>query len=227
MLLALLLATQVAAETSRGPADLGPVPADAVRVFLIRHGQAFSNLDPAPKLPPDQLDRLTDLGHTQSRRAGEALRRVRLERILTSPAGRARQTARDLGTLLGLPVDEEPRLRPLELGQAPAGHADAWDWRIAQWEAGQDPTPPGGESMQDMGRRVLDLVQSLATRPGRSLVLVAHSEVIGAFAGELLGVPPAQRWPPTVPNASITVVEARAGERPRVLLSSHVPAPPR
>lgn len=228
MLLLLLLASQLAAETPRSsPAALGPVPGDAVRVFLIRHGQALSNLDPAPSLPPDQLDRLTDLGRTQSRRAAEALRPVRLERILTSPAGRARDTAKEIGTLLGLPVEEDAHLRPLELGRVPPGHDDAWDWRIAEWEAGRDPSPEGGESMESMGRRVLDLVSALAAKPGRSLVLVAHSEVVTAFVGELSGIPPAKRWPPAVPNGSITVVEARAGERPRVLIRAWVPAPPR
>jgi probable phosphoglycerate mutase len=228
MLLIFLLAGQVAAEAARPtPANLGPVPADAVRVYLVRHGQALSNLDPAPKLPPEQLDRLTDLGRIQAQRAAETLRPVRLERILTSPAGRARDTAREIGTLLGLPVDVEARLGPLSLGKAPPGWDDAWDWRVSEWEAGRDPAPEGGESMEAMGRRVLELVQSLAARPGRSLVLVAHSEVVTAFVGELSGTPPARRWPPSVPNGSVTAVEARAGERPRLRLTSYVPAPSR
>jgi broad specificity phosphatase PhoE len=81
--------------------------------------------------------------------------------------------------------------------------------------------------MEAMGRRVLDLVLSLAAKPGRSLVLVAHGEVIGAFVGELNQVPAAKRWPPAVANGSITAVEARADQRPRVLFASHVPPPPR
>lgn len=228
MLLALLLASQVAAEAPRStPQGLGPVPRDAVRVYLVRHGQALSNLDPTPDLPAEQLDRLTELGRTQSKRAAESLRPIRLERILSSPAGRARETAKEIGTLLGLPIDAEPRLRPLDLGQAPPGTEDAWDFRIAEWEAGRDPTPAGGESMEAMGRRVLELVQSLAAKPGRSLVLVAHSEVIAAFIGEIKGTPPAKRWPPAVPNGSVTAVEAREDERPRILLTAYVPPPPR
>jgi probable phosphoglycerate mutase len=228
MLLPLLLAAQVAAEAARQtPADLPPAGPNAVRVFLVRHGQALTNLDPTPDLPPEKLDRLTDLGHQQARRAGEALRRVRLERVLTSPAGRARETAADIGTLLGLPVEVDTRLRSLEVGAAPASYEDPWDFRIAEWEAGRDPTPEGGESMQAMGRRVLDLVRSLSARPGRSVVLVAHSEVIGAFLGELAGTPPAQRWPPAVPNGSISVVDVERDERPRVRLQAFVPPPPR
>ncbi len=54
---------------------------------------------------------------------------------------------------------------------------------------------------------------------------IAHGEVIGAFVGELKGLAPPKRWPPSVPNGSITVVDARAAERPTLLLESHVPAP--
>ncbi len=228
MLLTLLLAAQLAALAApSSPAGLGPVPAEAVRVFLVRHGQAFTNLDPAPKLAPEQLDRLTELGHAQSRRAGEALRPVRIERVLTSPAGRARETAQDLGTLLGLPVDVEPRLRPLDVGRAPVGYGDPWDWRIAEWEAGRDPTPEGGESMQAMGVRVLELVSSQSRKPGRSLVFVAHSEVIAAFVGAVNEIPAAKRWPPRFANGSITVVDVEAGARARVRFAGYVPAPAR
>jgi len=228
MLLTLLLTAQLAAEApSATPAGLGPVPVEAVRVFLLRHGQAFTNLDPAPNLPREQLDRLTELGHAQSRRAGEALRPIRIERVLTSPAGRARETAQDLKTLLGWPVDVESRLRPLDVGKAPEGFEDPWDWRIAEWEAGRDPTPDGGESMQAMGQRVLDLALSLARKPGRSLVCVAHSEVIAAFVGAVDGTAAAKRWPPRVSNGSITVVDVEAGGRARVRLVGYVAAPPR
>ena len=226
MLLALLLAAQAAAEAPRlTPATLPPVPPDAVRVLLVRHGQALSNLDPAPDLPPEKLDRLTELGRMQARRAAEALRRVPIERILTSPAGRAQETARVLADVLGLPVEPEPRLRSLELGRGPDGRELDWDFREAEWGAGRDPSPEGGESLEGVGKRVLGLVDELARRPGRSLLLVAHSEVLAAFVGEVLRLPAAKRWPPAVPNGSITVVEARPGEPPRVLVTSYVPAP--
>ncbi len=220
MLLALALAAQATVDAPQlTPAALPPVPADAVRLFLVRHGQALSNLDPAPELPPEQLDRLTELGRTQARRAAEAVRRVPIERILTSPAGRARETASVLAEVLGLPIDVEARARSLELGRG----LD-WDAREAEWAAGRDPSPEGGESLEAVGKRVLSVVEELTRRPGRSVLLVAHSEVIAAFVGEVAGVPAPKRWPPSVPNGSITVVEARVGERPRALLASHVPA---
>ena len=221
MLLLLLLATQAAVDAPRlTPATLPPVASDSVRVLLVRHGQALSNLDPTPDLPAEQLDRLTELGRAQARRAAEAVRRVPIERILTSPAGRAQETASVLAGILGLPIEVEPRAKSLELGRG----LD-WDAREAEWANGRDPSPEGGESLEAVGKRVLAVVEELAKRPGRSVLLVAHSEVIAAFVGELSGLPAPKRWPPAVANGSITVVEARAGERPRVLLANHLPAP--
>jgi probable phosphoglycerate mutase len=221
----MFLATLLVAAAVAGPADLGPVPKSAVRVFLVRHGQAYSNLDPEPDLPPDQLDRLTDLGKQQSRRAAEALRRSGVSLILASPAGRAKGTAEELRSLLGAPpVRVDTRLRPLELGHAKDGKPLDWDARITEWEAGRDPSPAGGESMAEMGGRVYDLVHALvAEQPGKSLVLVAHSEVIGAFVGLVGRVPPPNRYPPQAKNGSITAVEMDKDGVPLLLFTYYLP----
>jgi broad specificity phosphatase PhoE len=217
--LALLLASAL------GFAELGPVPPGALRVYLVRHGQAFSNLDPAPELPPERLDRLTPLGHEQSRRVGLALRGRGAALVLSSPAGRAQETAEEIRAALGAPaVRVEPRLRPLDLGRSATGKDLDWDERIAEWKAGRDPAPLGGESLEQVGRRVLDLVRSLGKdRTGASVVLVAHSEVLAAFIGHLQGTPAAQRYPPRFANGSVTVVESRGAMLPTLLLSNQLP----
>jgi probable phosphoglycerate mutase len=210
---------------------LEPVSADTVRVFLVRHGQAYSNLDPEPDLPAERLDSLTDLGRQQSRTAASFLKSQGVSAILTSPAGRARETADELRQALGLGAAAvEARLRPLDLGRGPNGAPLDWDAREVEWEAGRDPSPPGGESLEQLGERVLELVRSLRpARAGKSVALVAHSEVIAAFTGALEGKPGARRWPPTARNGSVTVVDLGTSGAPRLLLAGHVPeaAPPR
>lgn len=208
------------------PVALPPVAADTLRVFLVRHGQAYSNLDPEPDLPAEQLDRLTDLGREQSRSAARFLKERGVTAVLTSPAGRARGTAEEIRSALVLgEFGVEDRLRPLDLGRSPDSAPLDWDQRIADWKAGRDPSPPGGESLEQMGARVLDLVRSLRARyAGRSLVLVAHSEVIAAFVGALEGTPGAQRWPPKARNGSLTAADAGPNGPPRLLLLNHVPA---
>ena len=222
---AMVLAAAGATAFATGPLDaLEPVAPDALRVVLIRHGQAYSNLNPAPALPPDQLDRLTDLGREQSRRAGEALRGRGASLVLASPAGRAHGTAREIAGVLGIEVRVEPRLRPLDLGRAPDGKELSWDQRIAEWKAGEDPVPPGGESLDQLGKRVAGLVASLrAEGTGRTVVLVAHSEVIAAYMGLLSGTQAAARWPPRVGNGSLTIVDVPASESARVLATNYLP----
>jgi len=211
------------------PGELGPVPAGTIRVFLVRHGQALSNLDPAPDLPPEKLDHLTPLGITQARNAAHALSTARIVAILSSPARRARETAEILKAAIApVEVHVERRLRPLDLGRREDGRPFDWDERIAEWKAGRDPAPEGGESLEAVGRRVLDLVRSLVPEPvpdhgGRSVLLVAHSEVITAFTAVIEGAAPAKRWPPKVPNGSVTVVETRGSALPALVLSGWIP----
>jgi probable phosphoglycerate mutase len=210
-------------------AALPPVPADGLRVYLVRHGQAYSNLDPEPDLPPDQLDRITELGRTQADAAGAALRGRGVVEVLSSPAGRARETAERIASALGVrPPRIERALRPLDLGRGPDGVPLDWDARIADWEAGRDPSPPGGESMEELGARVDRFVSALGQEPDRrggTVVLVAHSEVLGAYLGRLRGTPPAKRYPPGFANGSLTVVDLAAG-RAKEVLANHRPGTP-
>jgi probable phosphoglycerate mutase len=222
-----LLAMLGSAPADRGSlAALGPVPADSVRLFLVRHAQAVSNLDPRPKLPPAELDHLTPLGQAQSARTAALMRAQGVRAVLTSPAGRARETAEVLAKALGTGAAAvEARARPLELGRSAAGKPLGWDERVAEWKAGRDPQPTGGESLRQLADRVLDLARSLAKeRPAQGVVIVSHGEVVAALVGALRGWP-AHEWEElSLENASVTVVEVSPGKAPRLLLVNVLPA---
>ncbi len=225
----LLLATCLfALGGSDALASLPPPSPGTLRLYLIRHGQAFSNLDPTPDLPPEKLDHLTELGQGQADRAGRALAAHGIALVLTSPASRARETAERVASTIGAPAPTvEPRLRPFALGQDKNGKPLDWAERIAHWKDGYDPSPTGGESMEQMGARVADLVSALAKeRRERSVVLVAHGEVIGAYVGHLRRTPPSQRYPFDIANASLTVVDVGADARPRLRLVNYRPPEP-
>lgn len=211
-------------------AELAAAKPGTLRVYLIRHGQALSNLQPRPDLPEPQLDHLTELGLRQSQSAGRALAGRGVVSILSSPASRARETAEAAARAMGgVPVSVDARLQPLVLGRAADGRALDWDERIAEWKAGRDPSPPGGESMAAVGDRVAALVRELArSAPGTSVVLVAHSEVIGAYLGRVRAMPPAERYPPAIGNGSISVVDVSdptaTDGHATVMLTSYDPA---
>ena len=81
--------------------------------------------------------------------------------------------------------------------------------------------------MEAVGHRVGDFVRALArSRRGASLVLVAHSEVIAAYLGEVSGTPAPKRYPPSLGNGSISVVDVFATGAETLRLTNHVPAVP-
>jgi probable phosphoglycerate mutase len=193
---------------------LPPPAAGTVRVYVVRHGQARSNLSPPPQLPPAELDRLTDLGREQSRAVGQALAGRGIRLVLTSPARRARETATEIAAGLGRPaLRVEPDLRPMEQRRSSTG-------------MGSDRTPLGGESVEQVGRRVGAVAARLARRGHRgAVVFVAHAEVIGAFLDQVQGKPGTPSYPPGVRNGSISVVDVPVDGPPRVLLTDQVPEP--
>jgi broad specificity phosphatase PhoE len=203
----LLLLLQTSAESQL--TALPPLEQGGVRVLLVRHGQALSNLDPPPPVPETDLDRLTPLGRRQAEAVATAVRPLGVVLLLSSPAGRAQETAAVIReALAGTTVRVEPRVRPLELGRDAAGAPLEWDVRIAQWRAGEDPSPPGGESLEQLGGRVAEALAELpAAYAGRTVIVVAHSEVIAAFLGRVRGMPAAERYTPRAANGSISVVD--------------------
>jgi broad specificity phosphatase PhoE len=222
MLAALLLLAALEAAPARSGqlAALGPIPKGTVRAFLVRHGQALSNLNPRPKLTPKELDHLTDLGRAQTARTVALLRGQGVRLVLTSPAERARETAAILGAGVATGVPPvEPRLRSLELGRSPVGQPLGWTEREVDLKAGRDPQPLGGESFQQVADRMIDLVTTLAReRGGQGVVLVSHSEVISALVGSLRSLPKIEWEELGIGNASVTVVDSTPGKPPKVLL---------
>ena len=200
LLLGVTLVPAVAARADDALGGLPSLPSGAVRVFLVRHGQALSNLDPVPSLPPAGLDHLTTLGTRQAEAAGRALVARGVASVLTSPAGRARETAESLSRGLGLaPPGIDPRLRPKE----------------------------PGESVVVVGDRVDHLVRALArSRRGTGVVLVAHGEVLAAYLDRFRGASAPRRDPKSLATGSITVVDVAPTGRATVRLENHGPAVP-
>jgi probable phosphoglycerate mutase len=223
----LLRASFVLALLANGPADLGPVPAGTLRVYLVRHGQSYTNLTPPPDLPPDQLDRLTALGQAQARLAAAALSGKAVTVIVTSPKGRTKDTAIEMQAALGkasMRIDE--RLRPLELGQDAGGRLLEWADRMQDWSHERDATPPSGESLEDAGLRVLRLLSELKKEcAGQSVVLVSHGELIQNLLGMLASRGVEARFSLRLANASISALDAKPASLPQILFEGFVAEP--
>lgn len=87
-----------------------------MKLYLIRHGD-----------PDYANDTLTDRGHREASVLVEYLQREGIERVVTSPLGRARDTARYTAEAMKLPVSVEPWMAELHLPVEAREGSAAWD----------------------------------------------------------------------------------------------------
>lgn len=175
---------------STQPAECAPV----TRIIAVRHGQTPSS---AAKLYAGHDDKeLTDHGHEQARvLAKDLARRETIDVILSSPLARARQTARYLSTATGVDVTVDDGLLEIDFG--------AWDGLSFQEARERDPelherwttdtavSPPGGESIQALHRRVTAWRKEVvAQHPGKTVAVVTHVHPIKSLIRQGLGCGP-------------------------------------
>ncbi|MFP3753385.1 histidine phosphatase family protein [Cupriavidus sp. SIMBA_020] len=159
-------------------------------VVLIRHarpevapGICYGALDLALALPVSP----------PAERIVATLDGLRPDRILTSPAARARDTATALshGIDTRIDLEIEPRLRELDFGQwegrewATIDRADLDHWAANLMAA----RPHGGESAAQVMARVVDWAGSLPADAGGCLWVVTHAGPIRMLAAHWLGLP--------------------------------------
>ena len=171
--------------------------ASSMTLLLVRHGQAYSNLQPPPNVPREQLDTLTPQGIAAATAVGRYVKQYPVAAVVASPTGRTRQTAETIANEVELKEGfaEEAAFASVRMGTLPDGSWSNWEWRFSTWKAGDDPRPAGGESLADATARAVRAVQALMPRhPGKAIVVVTHSDIVAALLGHALGTPVAQRY---------------------------------
>jgi len=168
----------------------------ALHMIVVRHAEAYTNLDGTEDMPQQERDSLTPRGIEQAEATGRALKDRTIARWITSPAGRAKQTCEILAAENRVPGElvTDSAFVSTRDGVLPDGSPIPWAWREAQWKAGKDPRPIGGESLSDVVERVRGNVESLKQEyTGQTVVIVTHSDVCAAMVGHALETPMSQR----------------------------------
>jgi ribonuclease H / adenosylcobalamin/alpha-ribazole phosphatase len=152
----------------------------STRAILVRHGQSVSNAHPElAALPLDEGDQLTELGRRQSTAAANALAALEPTALLSSPMGRARETAELISERLGLEVRELPYISELRESRDYTSMSPEEQklrrWSVWMKEHGDDPdfSWQGGESFNEVRGRVQRLKDELEREfsGGRPLVV--------------------------------------------------------
>jgi len=166
--------------------------------YFLRHGETDWNAE--ARLQGQKDIPLNDLGRRQARRNGEVLARLFEETgagetdflWLCSPLSRCRETMEIAREAIGLPTDGyriEPRLIEISYGAWEGSTTKEIKQRdrpsiVARRENKWAFTPPGGESYQQLSRRIADWYATLA----EDAVIVSHggvSRVLRGILGEV------------------------------------------
>jgi probable phosphoglycerate mutase len=136
--------------------------------------------------------------------------------VITSPMRRARQTADILAGELGLEVEEMSGLRECAFGEWDgltfAEVSAGWPERLATWLADPTVTAPGGESFDEVRRRVSAARDEVVERHAQQAVLVVtHVTPVKLLVADVLGAPPSAVYRMELAPASLTEVEWYAG----------------
>jgi broad specificity phosphatase PhoE len=171
-------------------------------ILLVRHGQTEAN---AAGLLLGRADPpLTDLGRRQAAASAAALAGV--TRVVTSPLSRARQTAEAFGPRVRVEVDE--RWTELDYGDfegRPVNDVPNSTWQ--RWRRDASYSPPGGESLAALGRRVRDACEQLKSGDGNDdVAVISHVSPIKAAIAWALGVDDTVAWRMFLDVASISRV---------------------
>jgi probable phosphoglycerate mutase len=169
-------------------------------LYIIRHGEAYSNIPPYTMGGEKSCQGLTERGFAQA----EALARrlatgeIPIDVLYASTLPRARQTAELAAEALGVPIQWERDLHELRPGEC-----DGMTYEEARqqypnvinfFDRLYQPLSPGGESWADFTLRgSLMFEQIVRANPGKKIAVVAHGGIVEVSFLYFLGLGPQTR----------------------------------
>ena len=185
-------------------------------VFLARHAESTLNLERRVNGDPSVAVPLTDKGRDEARLLGAQLANVELDLCVHTRFPRTKETAELAVVGRGVPVEVEPRLDDINIGDLDGSPIE--QYREVKREVGRKRPFPGGESLDDAARRYAAAYRDVLERNVARVLVVCHEipvrYALNAAAGsDALDGPPFHDLPNAIPFAFDGAALARAAER--------------
>jgi broad specificity phosphatase PhoE len=198
----------------------GRTIAAVTTILLARHGESDWN---RARRWQGHADRpLTPLGREQAQALAARLETVPLAAVYASDLSRARDTAAVVAAGRGLSLRTRSDLREVDVGSwSGLTRAEVEEREpdgVKLW-AGGGKGWQGGESYEEMSRRVLDAISEIASmHPDENVLVVSHGGAVRAVHARALGLSfhAYRRSAPVEPNARLSAVSVE-GTRLRLL----------
>ncbi len=191
-----------------GWADVGP----PTYTVLARHGATALSLEKRFSGRGGFDAPLAPMGEQQALAlAAEVAVRGGIDRIVSSPLLRTRQTALIVADRMGLPVEVEDGFAECAFGDWD-GHTFAevrerWPSELEEWLSSTEVPPPGGESFAACRNRVEASRAALVERcPGERVLVVSHVTPIKVLVAEAVGAPLVSLYRMELPPCSLSTL---------------------
>jgi broad specificity phosphatase PhoE len=157
---------------------------------LLRHGERAEARVCAGRMPGIGL---TDRGQAEIAAVAERLAREKIAAVYSSPLQRTRESAEIVAARLGLGIEFRDDLIELDFGEWTGATFDAIraDPRWPAWRTHRSIARiPGGESMRQVQRRIVEALMELGEHhPDATVAVVSHGDVIRSALLFALGMP--------------------------------------
>ena len=205
--------TTSAVEEPAPPRGWAPHEGTPTTLILVRHGETSHTRDKRFSGRGGEDPPLNENGQAQARAVADWLMPVgdEIDALVSSPLRRTRETAEILADRLDQKVDVEDGLAEAAFG--------TWDGMtfgevqekypddITAWLGSMDVRPGGGDSFEDMSRRVRRARDRLiAAHPGQTVLAVTHVTPIKLMVRMALGAPLDAVYRMELAPASVTVI---------------------
>ncbi|WP_199233275.1 bifunctional RNase H/acid phosphatase [Rhodococcus sp. SMB37] len=197
-------------ETPKAPGWTGATGAPT-RMLLLRHGQTPLSVE--RRYSGRGNPELTELGRGQASAAAQMLAgRGGVSAVVSSPLGRARETAAAAADALNLPVTVHEGLIETDFGEWEGlTFKEAAERDIdlhKNWLGDTSVRPPGGESFDDVRTRIAGVRDDLTTQyPGSNVLVVSHVTPIKTLLQFALDSGPSLLYRLHLDLASLSIAE--------------------
>lgn len=148
--------------------------------YFARHGQTVWNVE--NKICGATDIELTELGHQQAEELGKAIleQGIKIDEIIYSPLIRAKETARHVSEITGIPMREEMRLKEQNFGKYEGTLRNGEEFQKAKTNFVN--SYEGGESMLKLCHRIYNLLDDIKKESDeKTYLLVAHNGISRAI----------------------------------------------
>lgn len=195
------------------------------RIILVRHGETTWNIEGRFQ---GQMDTpLSEKGLKQGHMLAEGLRNIPFDLCIASPLQRSYNTGKFCADLHNIPVVTDERLMEINHGSwegmLSKDIAVTYADDFATWHTQPHlvTMPDGGESLEDVRRRVRAAFDEYVEKyPDKTILVAAHDAVNKAIICDLMGMGMEHFWQVKQDNTCINVLEYNDGAWRCVLLNS-------